>query len=120
MTMLCTIEPITVLSAISLVLFDVYGLALSIYGIIRTGFTAFLILIAVFVIGLCVSIANVALVCDSYIGIRLLGATGWMIFYYVFVCVQPVGALLTAIALTMLTLRTLRKSSDQLRPGNGP
>jgi hypothetical protein len=107
--MLCVIEPLTVLSAISFVFFSVYGLALGVYGFVRRGSIAFVFMIVSSAIGLFVSIANVALVCDSYIGMRLLGHTGWKIFYYAFVCVQPIASLLTAIAMTLLTLSAIRK-----------
>ena len=77
--MLANVEPVTLLSASSLVLFSVYGLALGAYGQLRTGFTAFFLIIVASVIGLGVSIANVALVYDSYIGIRILGKSAWKI-----------------------------------------
>jgi hypothetical protein len=107
--MLATVEPVTLLSASSLVLFNVYGLALGGYGLLRTGFMAFFLIIVASVIGLGVSIANVALVYDSYIGIRILGKSAWKIFYYAFVCIHPIEALLNAIAMTILTVWIARK-----------
>jgi hypothetical protein len=102
--MLAVTDTVTLFSAISFVLFAVYSVALWTYGFIRTGLLAFPILIIAAVIGIAVSIANVALVYDSYIGIRLLGQSAWKIFYYAFVCIQPIQTLLSAVALTMLVI----------------
>jgi hypothetical protein len=93
----------------SFVFFSVYSVALGAYGFIRTGFIAFFLIIVASVIGLAVSIANVALVYDSSIAIRLLGRDGWKIFYYAFYSVQPIGSLITAVAMTMLTVWITRK-----------
>jgi hypothetical protein len=107
--MLAVVDPVTLLCAMSFVVFGVYSVALWVYGFIRTGLVAFGILIVAAVIGIAVSIANVALVYDSYIGIRLLGRTGWRIFYYAFVCIQPLESLLSAVALTMLVIWITRR-----------
>lgn len=100
--MLAMREPVTVLCALSFILFGVYLLALWAYGYVRTGLIAFSILIIAAVIQIAVAFSNVALVFDPYIGIRLLGRTGWRIFYYTFVCIQPIESLLSAVALTIL------------------
>ena len=117
--MFAVIEPVTVASAASFVLFSVYLIGLWIYGLSRTGASAFLLLLAATAIGLGVSLANVALVCDSYIGIRLLGRDAWKIFYYVFVCIQRVQSLLTALGLTILVLRITNRSKQSLQPTAG-
>ncbi len=117
--MLAVIEPVTVASAASFVLFSVYLIALWIYGLGRTGSPAFFFLLAAAVIGLGVSLANVALVCDSYIGIRILGRDAWKIFYYAFVCIQPVQSLLSAVGLTILVLRITNRSNQALQPTAG-
>jgi hypothetical protein len=70
--MLAVVDPVT-LSASSFVLFSVYGLALGAYGLLCAGFMAFFLIIVASV-GLGVSIANVALVYNSYIGIRIFRA----------------------------------------------
>jgi hypothetical protein len=79
------------------------------YGLLRTGFMAFFLIIVASVISLGVSIANVALVYDSHIGVGILGKSAWKIFYYAFVCIQPIEALLSAIAMTILTVWTARE-----------
>jgi hypothetical protein len=79
--MLAVAEPVTLLSAFSFIVFSIYRLALGVYGLVRTGFIAFFLIIVASVIGLGVSIANVALVYDSYIGMRIFGQSGWKIFY---------------------------------------
>jgi hypothetical protein len=107
--MLAAAEPVTLLCAFSFVLFSVYGIALGAYGLLRTGFIAFCLIIVASVISLGVSIANVALVYDSYIGIRILGPSAWKIFYYAFYCIQPIGSLFSVIALTILTVWVVRK-----------
>ena len=117
--MLAVIEPVTVACAASFVFFSVYLIALWIYGLRRTGSSAFFLLLAAAVIGLGVSLTNLALVCDSYIGIRLLGRDAWKIFYYAFVCIQPIQALLGAVGLTILALRTTNRSNQALQPTAG-
>jgi hypothetical protein len=107
--MFAIVETVTLFSASLLVLFSVYWLALGAYGFFRTGLLAYFLIIVASVLGLGVSIANVALIYDSYIGIRILGQSGWKLFYYTFVCVQPVGALLSVIAMTLLTLWITRR-----------
>ena len=107
--MLAAAEPVTLLCAFSFVLFSLYGIALGTYGLIRSGFVAFFLIIVASVISLGVSIANVALVYDSYIGIRILGPSAWKIFYYTFYGIQPIGSLCSAIALTILTVWIVRK-----------
>jgi hypothetical protein len=117
--MLATVEPVTLLSAFSFVLFSVYRLALGAYGLARTGLMAFSLIILASVIGLGVSIANLTLIYDSYIGIRILGQSSWKIFYYAFVCIQPVESLLSAIALTILTVWITHRSNQSLEPTAG-
>jgi len=107
--MLAVADTVTLFSALSFVLLGVYSVALWIYGFIRTGLLAFLLLIIAAVIGIAVSAANLALVYDSYIGVRLLGHGAWKIFYYAFVCIQPIESLLSAIALTMLVIWIARR-----------
>ena len=113
------VDPVTLASACTFVFFSVYGIALGLYGFVRTGLLAFFLLIAASVIGLGVSITNVALVYDSYIGIRVLGQSAWKIFYYTFVCIQPIGSLLSAIALTILTVWITHRSNQSLEPTAG-
>jgi len=117
--MVATVDTVTLGCAVSFVFFSVYTIALGTYGFMRTGFIAFFLLIVASAIGLAVSIANVALVCDSYIGIRLLGRDGWKIFYYVFYSVQPIGSLVTAVAMTILTVWIIRRSNQALQPTAG-
>jgi hypothetical protein len=113
-------DVVTFLCALSFVIFGVYSLALWIFGSIRTGLIAFYLLIAAALIHLAVSVCNVALVYDHYMGIRLLGHAGWTIFYYVFVCIQPIESLLAAIGLTMLVIWIIRGRSNQsLQPTAG-
>jgi hypothetical protein len=107
--MLAVVEPVTLFCAACLVVFALYVVALWAYGFIRTGSIAFFLLLVAAVIALGVSLANVALVYDSYLGIRLLGRSAWKIFYYVFVCIQPVESLLSVIGLTMLVTWVTRK-----------
>ena len=102
-------DVVTLLCALSFVIFGVYSLALWIFGSVRTGMSAFYLLIAAALIHLAVSVCNVALVYDHYMGIRLLGHTGWTIFYYVFVCIQPIESLLAAVGLTMLVIWITRR-----------
>jgi len=117
--MIAVVDPVTLACAVSFVFFSVYTIALGIYGFMRTGFAAFFLLIVASAIGLAVSIANVALVYDSYIGMRLLGRGGWQIFYYVFYSIQPIGSLLTAVAMTMLTVWIMRRSHQPFEPTAG-
>jgi hypothetical protein len=107
--MLAVFEPVTVACAALLLLFSLYLVALWAFALVRTGSFAFALLLAAALIGLGVSIANVALVYDSYIGIRLLGPSMWKIFYDTFVCIQPIGSLLSAVALTMLVIWITRR-----------
>jgi len=117
--MVAVVDPVTLASACTFVLFSVYGIALGLYGFVRTGLLAFFLLIAASVIGFGVSITNVALVYDSYIGIRVLGQSAWKIFYYTFVCIQPIGSLLSAIAMTVLTVWITHRSNQSLEPTAG-
>jgi len=118
--MLASVEPVTLVCALSFVLFGAYSVALWIYGLIRTGSVAFVLLLVAALIGIAVSVVNVALVYDHYIGIRLLGQAGWKIFYYAFVCIQPIESLLSTIALTMLVIWISRKRPNQaLQPTAG-
>ena len=117
--MVAVVDPVTLASACTFVLFSVYSIVLGLYGFVRTGLLAFFLLIAASVIGLGVSVANVALVYDSYIGIRVLGQSAWKIFYYSFVCIQPIGSLLSAIALTILTVWITHRSNQALKPTAG-
>jgi hypothetical protein len=114
--MVAVVDPVTLASACTFVLLSVYGIVLGLYGFVRTGLLAFFLLIAASMIGLGVSVANVALVYDSYIGIRVLGQSAWKIFYYSFVCIQPIGSLLSAIALTILTVWITQRSNQSLKP----
>ena len=114
--MVAVVDPVTLASACTFVLFSVYSIALGLYGFVRTGLLAFFLLIAASVIGLGVSIANVALVYDSYIGIRILGQSAWRIFYYTFVCIQPIASLLSAIAMTILTMWIAHRFNQSLEP----
>jgi hypothetical protein len=120
--MLAVIDPITLACAASFVFSSTYLIALWVYGAMRTRSFAFFVLMAAALMGLAVSIANVALVYDSHIGIRLLGHDGWRIFYYAFVCIQPIQSWLSIVGLTALVLRTTRKGltnrSSQPRPGD--
>jgi len=102
-------EPVTLLSAASFVVFALYSIVLYAYGLIRTGLIAFVLLLVSGVIGVAVSLTNVALVYDRYLGIRLLGRSGWMIFYYAFVCIQPIEGLLSVIGATLLVFWITRK-----------
>jgi hypothetical protein len=111
--MVAVVDPVTLASACTFVLFSVYSIVLGLYGFVRTGLLAFFLLIAASVIGLGVSVANVALVYDSYFGIRVLGQSAWKIFYYSFVCIQPIGSLLSAIALTILTVWITHRSNQR-------
>ncbi len=117
--MVAVVDPVTLVSACTFVLFSVYSIVLGLYGFVRTGLLAFFLLIAASVIGLGVSVANVALVYDSYIGIRVLGQSAWKIFYYSFVCIQPIGSLLSAISLTILTVWITHRSNQSLEPTAG-
>jgi hypothetical protein len=117
--MVAVVDSVTLLSACSFVLFSLYGLALGVYGVMRTGWIAFFLIIVSSAVGLGVSIANVALVYDSYIGIRILGQSAWKMFYYAFVSIQPIGSLLNAIALTILTIWVTRRSNQSLEPTAG-
>jgi cyanophycinase-like exopeptidase len=117
--MVAVVDPVTLVSAGTFVLFSVYSIALGLYGFVRTGLLAFFLLIAASVIGLGVSVANVALVYDSYIGIRVLGQSAWKIFYYTFVCIQPIGSVLSAIAITILTVWITHRSNQSLEPTAG-
>jgi hypothetical protein len=107
--MLAIVEPVTLFCAASLVIFALYVVALWTYAFTRTGSISFVLLLVAGIIALGVSLANVALVYDGYLGIHLLGRSAWKIFYYVFVCIQPVEALLSVIGLTMLVTRVTRK-----------
>jgi hypothetical protein len=117
--MVAVVYPVTLASACTFVLVSVYSIVLGLYGYVITGLLAFFILIAASVIGLGVSVANVALVYNSYIGIRVLGLSAWKIFYYSFVCIQPIGSLLSAIALTILTVWITQRSNQSLEPTAG-
>ena len=66
--------------ALTFVIFGVYSLALWIFGSIRTGLIAFYLLIAAALIHVAVSVCNVALVYDHYMGIRFLGHAAWKVF----------------------------------------
>jgi hypothetical protein len=114
--MLAFVDFVTLASACSFVLFSVYHIALGLYGFLRTGLFWFFLLIASSVIGLGVSVANVAMVYDPYIGIRVLGQSAWKVFYYSFVCIQPIGSLLSAIGFTILTLWITQRSNQPMKP----
>jgi hypothetical protein len=93
---------VTLVCAISFVVLDIYALALWIYVLVRTRLNfAYLFVLEGFV-ALALAVINVVLYYDPYIGVRLLGRSGWKTFYYVFVCVQPVNALIGVVGLTIL------------------
>jgi hypothetical protein len=93
---------VTLLCAISFVVFDVYALALWVYVLVRTRLAFAYVFVLEAVVALILAVINVVLYHDPYVGVRLLGRSGWKTFYYVFVCVQPMNALIDVVGLTIL------------------
>jgi hypothetical protein len=73
------------------------------------------------VVGLVLAVINVLLYRDPYVGLRLLGRSGWRTFYYMFVCVQPVNALIGLVGLMIFVVwisrAGLTNRSSQPLPG---
>jgi hypothetical protein len=101
---------VTLICAISYVFFGLYGLALWGYALFRTRLSFCYIFVVAGAVGVVLSVVNVVLYTDPYIGIRMLGRVGWRTFYYVFICAQPGGALLGAVGGTILVLWITRRA----------
>jgi hypothetical protein len=100
---------VTLVCAIGFIVLNLYYLGLWIYALHRTRLGFCYILVATGAVGVFLSVINVVLYCDPYVGVRGLGLPGWKVFYYLFVCIQPINVVASYIGFTLLVAWMTRR-----------
>lgn len=105
---------ITLICALSYVPICLYLIVLWSVVLFRTGLAFAYIFVFCYVASLLLSLVNAVLYISPMIGVHVLGRAGWKVFYYFFVCVQPLNFAFGAIGATFLVLFILRSHRVRL------
>jgi hypothetical protein len=106
---------ITLLCALSYVLFAIYSFALWTFALLRTRLNFCYIFMATAVFSFIISVITVILYWDPYFGLRTFGHAGWRICYYFIVLIQPAASLVSAAGTTVLVVWLVKRSNQAMQ-----